>query len=299
MYGYKVSFEGFPKTIVACETTVTNYSWENIHPDNMLEISISKADSITKVWCNQKTVFRKVHALSCTTAEQNFFSYSEPETEVSITSVIVTFDKLNVVKKEFEPEDANDSSLLLLPAFLPDLSEQELNECNILLHKYIHYNTEKSASNKLMCCSVLYELLSKIDAIVRKQLSKEKEAYLYNQYYIKKVHSIVQKKYHTKLTASEIARELGISGGYFSSMYKRATGKTFSEYLLMTRMAKAEELLKNSDFSTSKIATAVGFENDRSCSKMILLQLLYFYSFVPNVNSDSSAYTVLLSEPLV
>ena len=45
-------------------------------------------------------------------------------------------------------------------------------------------------------------------------------------------------------------------------MYKKTTGRTILEYLLMYRMRKAEALLENSNMPTAKIALAVGFEDE-------------------------------------
>lgn len=99
MYGYKVRFEGFPKTVVACETKVKDYSWNNSHPDNMLEIGISKAEYLVRYFKGREHIYKNVNALSCTVAEEGAYSKSLPEKEVSVTSVIVTFDKLNIEKK--------------------------------------------------------------------------------------------------------------------------------------------------------------------------------------------------------
>lgn len=268
MYGYKITFEGFPKTVAAFETKITDYNWINKHPDNMLEIGISKTDYIVRALNNIEHTYQSINSLSCTVAEEGAYSYSTPDTEVNITSLIVTFDKLNVVKKELDKDDVNDHSVLLLPNFDPAVTADHLNEINILMHKYIHYNSQNTLSNNLMKVSILYEILTKMDAYTRRQLSQDAEKmYMYNQYYIKKINSMIHKAYNTKISSSVIAKELGISNGYLSSMYKKATGITISEYILMTRMKKAEEFLKNNNLSTGKIAAMVGYENESSFRK--------------------------------
>lgn len=267
MYGYKITFEGFPNPIIACETVVTNYYWNNTHPENMLEISISKADDIVRCKNNREQHYRDFHSLGCTVHSPGEYSYSTAETEVSILSVIVTFDRLNIVKKELNEEDIGDYSALLLPDCISDISEETLHEFSILLHQYIHYNTDKTEPNKIKCCSILYEILHKLDFYTRKRLSQNKKEYLYNQYYIKKIHSMIQKNYHKKIKTAQIAKELGISSNYLSIMYKNATGNTFSNYLTGVRMTKAEELLKTDHLSVKEIAEATGFENESSFRK--------------------------------
>ncbi len=267
MYGYKITFEGFPKPIIACETVVTNYYWNNTHPENMLEISISKADYIVRYRNNREQHYRNFHSLGCSVHSPGEYSYSTPETKVNILSVIVTFDRIQLIKKELNEEDIGDCSALLLPDCISDISEETLHEFSILLHQYIHYNTDKTEPNKTKCCSILYDILYKLDFYTRKQLSQSKKEYLYNQYYIKKIHSIVQKNFHKKITTAIIAEELGISSNYLSIMYKKATGNTFSNYLIGVRMTKAEELLKADQLPIKEIAEATGFENESSFRK--------------------------------
>ena len=93
MYGYKIKFEGYPKTVIACETKVRDYCWRNTHTSDMLEISISRTDYIARYENGRLSEYENIHAISCKTAEEDCYSYSNPETEVEITSVIVTFDK--------------------------------------------------------------------------------------------------------------------------------------------------------------------------------------------------------------
>ncbi len=268
MYGYKVSFEGFPNTVVACETKITNYSWNNSHLENMLEICITNTEYLERYFDGKEHIYKNVNALSCTVAEEGAHSKSLPQKEVGVTSVIVTFDKLYIEKKELNAEDARDNSVILLPGFTDDITSDKLIEFNILLHKYIHYNSEDTEQYKLMRYSVFYEIIAKLDAYVRRQiLQNNEEIYRYNQYYIKKVNSIIQKKYSKRISCEEIAKEIGISSGYLSAMYKKATGITVSDYIIMTRMKKAEELLKDPNIPTSRIAAAVGYENECSFRK--------------------------------
>ena len=260
MHGYKITLKGLPEPFWGCETTVTDYNWENVRPDNILEISVVRAEYLVINNSNAQYVFKNARLLSTTISNENLNIYSYPETQVSITSIAAKFKKLKFVAKELTTDDCTDCSCLLVPAFMDSLSDDEMDEINILLHKFIKHNERDTQYDKIKCYSIFYDILAKIDSYVRKQLTHESKD-LYN-HYVKKVNWIIQDRYNTKLAESEIAKELGISVGYLCTMYKKYTGRTILEYLLMYRMRKAEALLENSNMPTVKIALAVGFEDE-------------------------------------
>lgn len=260
MYGYKITFEGSPEPLWGCETTVTDYSWENSRHDNILEISLARTEYLVINTNDAQYVFENARLLSTTISNENATVHSHPETPVFITSIAVRFQKLNFTAKELTADDSGDYKSLLVPAFMDSLSDDEMDEINILLHKFIKHNERDTEYDKIKCYSIFYDILAKIDLYVRKQLTRDTKD-LYN-HYVKKVNWIIQDRYNTKLVESQIAKELGISVGYLCTMYKKSTGRTILEYLLMYRMRKAEALLENSNMPTAKIASAVGFDDE-------------------------------------
>lgn len=66
---------------------------------------------------------------------------------------------------------------------------------------------------------------------------------------------------NNKLTLNAICKHFHISTSYFSTIFKEATGQTFIEYLTLTRINKAKELLKNTKMKTYEIANDVGFND--------------------------------------
>ena len=64
-----------------------------------------------------------------------------------------------------------------------------------------------------------------------------------------------------KLTEEDIAGEFGVSYSHFSREFKKATGRTFKDYIVDTRMNHAEQLLVNTDLLVSEIAASCGYSN--------------------------------------
>lgn len=257
MYGYQVKINGLPQTVWACDTTVTDYQWKNNNRSHMIEISLSKAQSRTICIHNREYHLGDGYTLSCVIGDTDISSFSPPDTQVSITSVAVAFPELSAIGKELTQADAQDQSAFLLPAFQQPLSTEEIVLFQTLLHKYIKYNAESTAAGQASCLSALFELLASIDAMTRRCFLVPEENM--SHYYIKKTNTMIEKRYHEKLSQTAIAAELGVSAGYLSALYKQTTGMTFSDYLLQVRMTHAQELLQNPNLPTSRIAQMTGF----------------------------------------
>lgn len=63
------------------------------------------------------------------------------------------------------------------------------------------------------------------------------------------------------ITLGEAAQYVNMSAHYFSKMFKKATGLTFTEYLSRIRIEKAKDLLQNPNNRISTIAYEVGFDS--------------------------------------
>jgi two-component system response regulator YesN len=72
----------------------------------------------------------------------------------------------------------------------------------------------------------------------------------------------VQAQYgRSELRLRDAAQHAGLSPSYFSAMFAKYAGESFSDYLLRTRMKEAQMLLSNTDLRTYEIAYKVGYDN--------------------------------------
>lgn len=72
----------------------------------------------------------------------------------------------------------------------------------------------------------------------------------------------IEKHYgDTNLNLNTVCSYLNISVSRFSTIFKNATGETFMEALIRTRIQKAKELLENTDLKNYEIADRVGFSD--------------------------------------
>ncbi|MDN4069123.1 response regulator [Paenibacillus vini] len=61
------------------------------------------------------------------------------------------------------------------------------------------------------------------------------------------------------MSINKVCKQLHISTGYFSNIFKKETGMTFVNYLMGVRMESAQQLLRTTDLKAFEIAEKVGF----------------------------------------
>jgi transcriptional regulator GlxA family with amidase domain len=71
----------------------------------------------------------------------------------------------------------------------------------------------------------------------------------------------LQQHYAEPLTIGQAARMVGMSDSRFMKFFKQATGTTFVNYVTTVRLARACELLRQSDLAVGDIAVRVGLND--------------------------------------
>lgn len=127
-----------------------------------------------------------------------------------------------------------------------------------LLDKLINENDcEKQLQNELMAC-YLEELLilvlrSNQDAFPAVQNTNETEIYEIQKY--------LDKNFTKEIKIADIADKFYISLYYLSHCFKKQTGYSPKQYLLLIRLSYARELLINTDTSITEITEQCGFSD--------------------------------------
>jgi AraC-like DNA-binding protein len=85
---------------------------------------------------------------------------------------------------------------------------------------------------------------------------------------LRKAERFIWDNYTRKISLQEIAQASGLSGPYFSSVFKEEMGENLSNYLNRLRVERAMTMLTESEQSISDIAGACGFEDQSWFSKI-------------------------------
>ncbi len=111
--------------------------------------------------------------------------------------------------------------------------------------------------------------------VEQRQSMGSRPVYLAKQY--------IENHYMEAVTLETVA-ELGhLNPSYFSIIFKRETGKTFSDYLTIRRIEAAKKLLRETDLGVAEISLEVGYTDNKYFSR----------KFTKHVGVNPSAYRVL------
>lgn len=77
----------------------------------------------------------------------------------------------------------------------------------------------------------------------------------------------IQQNYMNPITLKEVSSVVGFNDTYFSSLFKKESGKNFLEYLSEVRMNNAKELLKETNLSIASICEKVGYSDLKHFTK--------------------------------
>lgn len=78
----------------------------------------------------------------------------------------------------------------------------------------------------------------------------------------------IQEHFQEPLKLEEVSRVIGFNATYFSTVFKKETGKSFLDYLTEVRMNKAKQLLCRGDLSVNDVAEEVGYQDLKYFSKL-------------------------------
>lgn len=79
---------------------------------------------------------------------------------------------------------------------------------------------------------------------------------------------VLDRRYNTPITIDDLSREVALSPYYLIRAFRRAYKQTPHQYLVGQRIARAKELLRNTDLSVTEICATVGFESLGSFSTL-------------------------------
>lgn len=120
-------------------------------------------------------------------------------------------------------------------------------------HYYIRMKEEKSLDG------LTFLIQEALESFMSEMLSRADNG----NTYIRTALRYMSENYSQPLTLEEVAKEVGLSPNYFSSLFSKTVGISFREHLCRIRIEESKRLLLSTNYSLTDIAIAMGF-NDQS-----------------------------------
>ncbi|MFV0263260.1 MAG: helix-turn-helix transcriptional regulator [Kluyvera sp.] len=113
----------------------------------------------------------------------------------------------------------------------------------------------QAASNKVEVMAILllslFQLFSD-DAFVRTATTGKISS---------QIMRLIERDFRSRITLADIADSLAISQSYASRVFRKETGGTIQEYLMIRRVKYACDLLENTELSVAQVAEQSGFNH--------------------------------------
>lgn len=124
-------------------------------------------------------------------------------------------------------------------------------------------------SLKFCMCQSAEEVFGQLGAFLRDDLQALTEQKNQAQLRpIRDARKYLQDHYNEAVRLEDVAEKLGFNSAYFSTLFKKETGKTFSEYLIKLRISRARNLLTDTSDPVADISEQVGYTDLKYFSKI-------------------------------
>lgn len=125
--------------------------------------------------------------------------------------------------------------------------------------------TEKFYNNLLFHRNIIeIEDIINRDILVPMTLEMEERTTEQFQQLSNQIKEIIDNRYEEDISLETISDELNYNPNYISSIFKKESGITFSDYLLEVRFDKAKDLLINTDLTVKEIAERLKYSNSQN-----------------------------------
>ena len=162
-------------------------------------------------------------------------------------------DLFGRISQEFDHNEQQNLMiyLLLLPTRI--INDMKIKTENV-------YSDQRAIMEQFLCCKdfheqcVLIQSLYAQVATMMQSLSKTHSHAIVDQ-----VRRKIEERYKEQISISTLAEEVYLTPTYLCVLFKQTTGSTINEYLTMTRLEKAKQLLADSNIKLYDVCYEVGY----------------------------------------
>lgn len=163
-------------------------------------------------------------------------------------------EKLNHLLKTVKESEPDLDTAIFYCSYLAILALDRLDtQSEFLRQNPVHRIASQTTVEEVYACTE--SLLLDISGFIT--TSKQKRA----RYLAENCRNIIEKDYSKKIGVVEIAEQMGVSCNYLSTVFRKETQYSISEYLNAVRLKHAKRLLRDTNLKVYEIAEQVGFSD--------------------------------------
>lgn len=129
------------------------------------------------------------------------------------------------------------------------------------------FDSDLKAFDKIEECETMTELKEYVTSILNNILEKMREVDK-KSIFIKRAVEYIIKNYYKDISLEIVSKELYITPGYLSLLFKQEMGINFIDFIAGYRIEKAKELLKNSSLKNYEVSNMIGFRDEKYFSQI-------------------------------
>jgi len=139
-----------------------------------------------------------------------------------------------------------------------------------LLDEVVAELAMKPPAYQLVVKSKLYTLFTLLSRTFMEQQLADKpvQPYFVNRDRFKLLIQRIESDFVEKISITQAAKQVSLNPYHFCKLFKKLTGRTFVEYVNVSRMNEAERLIRESNDTITEIAAMVGCENPNYFTKL-------------------------------
>jgi AraC-like DNA-binding protein len=136
-----------------------------------------------------------------------------------------------------------------------DIQEQFLIEST--LRRIISINQKKAPFTEALTSNLIINILTEL--LIQKSSHNSQSIFIPD--FIRETMKYIDRNFNSRLSLESLAKNVSVSKYYLAREFKYFTASTVNEYIIITRISYAKELLKYSEEPISEITYKAGFLN--------------------------------------
>ncbi len=193
--------------------------------------------------------------------------------EISVSCISVKIAALDFqrhnrpVQEVSELIENADKNTLFVPQFL-SIEGSDFHVFQSKFKSIMNNTVSEDPAKLLLALSIWFELLAMIHTQFLKQFPDLNEKERISLYHTTKAIKFIDSHFCSPIQTKDVADHLKISTVYLSSLFRRETGYTVTEYINKQRMEHICTLIQNNEGSLSEICSKVGLQDKRYVQRL-------------------------------